>query len=198
MDEVDPGFWTDTELNAYINEGNRHYWKMLILAQNPISLTSAKLSIVAGTDTVALPDDFIKARLLEKIYSTYTKPLVFFERYDLPSGTSGSSTNDYIYRFIGSNLLLEPTPQTTETNALKLTYFKRCVEMDDDSESPEFDEIYHDMLVDFCVCRAKEKEEDGGDGTPFAIQLKEKEQFFKEMIENSTIQRRYTQPFGIY
>jgi len=204
LNETSAKFWTDAELNSYINEGNRYYWSLLILAQDPLTIKETNLTITSGTESIALPSDFIKIRLIERAFDSYDIPLKYKERYDTANGTSTSSAgNTYLpsYRVMGSNLILEPTPQSTLTNGLVFTYFYQTADLDDDTDSPEFNAHHHDILVDFCCVRAKEKEElIGGGGTginSFKEELSRKEQIFKEMVETVTLQRRFVQPWVV-
>lgn len=173
----------------------------MIQGQHPSCLKNTTLNIVASTATVALPTDFVSIRLLERNYSDRTVPLKYNERYDETSyKTTANSTGRYSYRIEGSNIVLEPTPQSSETSGLKITYFYVPDELSADGNSPSIPTLYHNILVESCCVQAKRKEEsEGGGGTDigsFLADLKEQEQLFKEMIERSTLQRVFVQPFG--
>jgi len=205
LDEASAKFWTDAELLNYINKGYYYYWQWMIQAQHPLTLKPTTLDTTAGTATVALPSDFIAVRLLEYVYSDRTEPLVYRERYDEASYTNLSSadnTSVYTYRIEGSNLVLEPTPQTTTTSGiLKMIYYYLPDELGT-GDTPTIPAMYHNLLIDYCVVQGKRKEEaEGGGGTDIGVfmrDLMESEQSFKEMIERSSYQRIYVQHFGSY
>jgi len=163
------------------------------------------LSIVSGTASIALPSDFILARLVERVLDNRTIPLKYFERYDTSNSTTSSfGSESYLpsYRFESSNIILEPTPQESIANGLKITYFKNVSDLTLDADIPAFSSLWHDLLVVFAVCRAKEKEEalglGGTDLGVFTASLRDKETMFLQTIEISSIQRVYSQPFGFH
>jgi hypothetical protein len=204
LDEISPRFWTDDDLNDYIMEGYLFYWGWLINANHPGILRDVLLSITAGVRSVALPEDYAKSRLVEKVFSNFrSQTLNYKERFDTPQFPSGASGEGYVpdYSFVGQNLILNPTPQGNETNALRLTYIYQPPELTLDAQSPvyPFIPLYHNMLVRRVVVLAKEKEEAMGmAGAPMGEILNElqvMEQTFKANIETESLQRQETEPF---
>lgn len=203
IDEEAASFWSDDELDDYINQAYRYYLNKLLELSHPILLTSTNLSIVAGTSTIALPSDYIEARLVEHTYPNYTRPLQYVERYDQVNGTSGnlSAGCEYTYCFMGNNLVLQPTPVSSEvgsaTAGIKLTYFYLPDDLSDDADEPIFSALYHDLLVLNAVLQAKEKEEavgnGGSDSAPFKRTLMELEEAFINSAEKPTSQREYVE-----
>lgn len=205
LDETAAKFWTDDDLNDYIDQGYNFYWQWMVQAQHNLTITTTTLNLVSGTATIALPSDFLEARLVERVTANYTIPLPYYERYNTLNMTSGYVDNAsavYTCRFLGSSLLLEPTPQITETGGIKLTYFRTPTALSSDSDTPEIPSIFHDMLVTYTVIQAKEKEEaesnQPADVAPFIRTLEKQEQLFKESIERSTTQRVFVQPFSLF
>lgn len=102
----------------------------------------------------------------------------------------------------GDDLILEPTPNSNETDSLRLTYFKMVDELVDDSDIPDLERIYHDILVSYCCVQAKEKEEmisgSGVDMGSFVSTYQQQLQQFINNIQLPTQQRIYAQPFGYY
>ena len=202
LDETSAKFWSDDELNNYINQGYYFYWNQAIREQYFLTLKATTLDIVAGTAEIALPSDYLQARLVEKVFTDRTVPLQYQERFMESNGTSTGLTNRtlFTYAYVGSNLVLQPTPQTSETGGIKLTYFYRPALLSDDTDEPVIDPFYQDLLVLYCVVEAKQKEEaianTGADLAPFVMTLRNLEQSYKEMIEQSTIQPSYVRPYS--
>lgn len=206
LDETTEGYWSDDELNDYINEAYYYYWQWLLNARDNRALKSTTLNIVAGTAEIALPSDFIAARLVEKVEDNATYPIEWFERFDESNYTSGvtysSHYPNFTVRFVGSNLVLEPTPNTSETGGIKLTYYYYPTELTDDDHSPDagFSPLYHDILPFKASTYAKTKEESYGGGAPvgsWEFLCQQKEQQFKASIELPSVQRTYASPFYI-
>ncbi len=91
------------------------------------------LDIVGGSSEIALPSNFsgrqsfLKTGLLERVVNGKTIPLSYRKRF-MPSDvniTDGTATNEnYLptYDFRGNNLVIEPTPDTSETGGLLMHY----------------------------------------------------------------------------
>lgn len=125
------GFVTDAELDDWANEGYIKYCVRIMMAHQGYFEVSTLLSTVAGTETVALPSNFLNAPSalnvvrLEKIMSNSTVPCNYNRRSSIANQTSGGVTGlSYVpsYDFRGNNLVLEPTPMETSANCFKLIY----------------------------------------------------------------------------
>jgi len=208
LDEVTEKFWDDDELWDYINDGYYQYWMWMIRAVNRGVVKSTTLNITADTAEIALPSDYFLARLVERVVDSATIPMDYKERYDSAnrtSGTSSSASFGYVpqYHFEGQNLIIEPTPGDTVANGIKLTYIFIPDRMTAGTDEPDdgFPDFFHDLLVGYCVIQAKEKEEmvtpGGADISPFVVSQGKREQMFKEVIELETLQRIYSEPWGI-
>ena len=68
-------FWTDAELNDYINEAYRYYWQWLFNANHPDALKNTLLDIQPQETGTDLPTDFHKVRLLERVKDNVLYPL---------------------------------------------------------------------------------------------------------------------------
>lgn len=204
LDESEESYWTDAELTDYINEAYYYYWEWLLNARDNRSLKSTTLDIVAGTAEIALPSDFVVARLVEKVEDNSTYPIKWFERFDEPNYTAGVSYSnyypDFTIRFVGSNVVLEPTPNTSQTGGIKLTYYFHPTELSDDTDIPDagFSPLYHSLLPFKAAVYAKTKEEAYGGGAPvgsWEYICQQKEQQFKASIEMPSVQRVCARPF---
>ncbi len=210
LDENVASFWSDAELDDYINEGYLYYWQWMINARHPGAMKNTPLNITGGTATIALPADFCMARLVERVVTSGTYPLWYQERVDDPNYTAGVPSNTDLYmpkvRFEGANLVIEPTPSDTVTGGIKLTYYFYPDRMTTDTgatgtPNAAIHDFFHDLLVYQCVLLAKAKEEHLDSGSSdlgaWGVLMREKEQAFKSTIETPTTQRQYVQPFII-
>lgn len=202
IDENTAKFWDDDDLNDYINQAYFYYWQKMIEAVNPGCLKITLLDIVANSPNVALPSDYIKERLIERVLSTgKTVPLPYRERFETTNELAPNSGDSYIpiHRFVGRNVVLEPTPIFNQVGGIKLTHFFQISELAADGTSPDpgFIELYHWLLVYKTALSAKEKEEalgfGGVDMGPIKMKLNELEQAFKDNIESESLQRQYTE-----
>lgn len=206
LDEDTASLWSDSELDNYTNETYRKLWEAMIDAGYRKTTKTTTLDLVANTREVALPSDFIRVQLLEHKVGEVYYPCRFYQRYDtvVGSSTAGAATyGDYYsfaYRFIGDNLILEPTPQSDETAGLRLDYYYLPEYLTDDSDTPDIPSLYHDLLVLGGVIQAKEKEEmidgTGADAVPFIRDYNDLMAKFLNNINNMTQQRNYVEPFG--
>lgn len=206
LDETSPDLWSNDELDDYINETYKTLWQIMIDLGYRKTLAVDLLSLTADTREVALPSDFIRARLIEHLVGDVWIPCTYYERYDTVVGNDSAGAavvGDYYsfaYSFLGDNLILEPAPIQSETDTLRLTYYFECAELAEDDDEPEFPSLYHSLLVTGCCIQAKGKEEMiGGGGADIAAFQMEYDALYKKFIDNinnQTQQRSFVEPFG--
>lgn len=207
LDEPAARFWTDVELNNWVNQAYFYYYMELVDAYESYFATVTFLSIVSGQALYALPADFDKIRLLERVLDgTTTVPLMEFNRIEAPNVIANFTyTNAYLptFRFFSNSVLLEPTPSVNVLNGLRLEYVPAPVTMSLDTDTPNaaFLDHWQEMIVLKAVISAKLKEEmtgnQGADLGPFQLMLTTWENKVKEALEQRTMGRRYTEPFGL-
>ncbi|MBP7209567.1 MAG: hypothetical protein KBA02_00060 [Paludibacteraceae bacterium] len=205
LDEASASYWTDNELNNWIEQAYNYYYMWVIQTFDGYFAKDILMNIVAGQAKYALPSDFFKIRLLERVYPTQTIPLKFFDRIETPNIISGANYGLYnvpTYRFEGQNIVLEPTPDASFTNALRLEYYPQPTTLS--AESSTLDDgylpLWEEPLVLRAVISAKQKSETvtsgGEDIDPLWKQVYEFEQNIKESAEQRTIGRKYTEVFA--
>jgi hypothetical protein len=207
LDEPDARFWTDAELNNWINQAYFFAYMEFVQAFENYFATVVFQNITAGVDTYALPANFDKFRLLERVINnTVTIPLQEFNRIETSNLISSfTATNSYLptYRFVGPNFVLEPMPQVTITNGLRLEYVPGAAPLVADGDSPvsTFLNQWQELIVLKAVVSAKLKEEmtgnQGADLGPFQVMLETWENKVKDAIALRSQSRKYTEPFGI-
>lgn len=213
LDEPAPGvgsnlinYWTDAEINNWINQAYNYYYIQVAQSYSGYFTKETLINIVAAQNLYPVPVDFWDVRLLERVFATYTIPLRLFERMESPNITANSNfSNIYTptYRFEGQNILLEPTPDTSITNGLRLEYLPTPILMILDTDSPNagFIQFWEEPVVLRAAIACKQKEEavvnSGTDVGTLTAMLQNWEQLVKESVEQRSMQRHYTEPFGI-
>ena len=204
VDEDTAAFWSDTLINNQLNESYRFYWAFILKLFEGYFAKTDYISFNANTaGEYSLFSDFFKARLVERVQSSQTVPLRYYERFDSPvsKNVSSSTYNLPTYRFRGNKIVFEPAPDFTETNAVIIEYIRTLTvlsaSVDVDSEFPALGE---DCMVIRAVVKCKGIEEmiagGGADIDPFIKDLLTTEQMLKEAIEQRTIARQFAEQFG--
>lgn len=205
LDEESESFWSDTELDEAINDSYLDIWQTMLNAKHNGCLKSATLNIVANTATIALPSDFHSARLIERVIDNGTVPLWWDERFERSNYTAGVSSDDSYkpgIRFVGTDLVLEPTPADSVTGGIKLTYYFFTDRLSG-SASPNgaLHDFYHDLITYQSVLIAKAKEESisggGADLGAWGAIMREKMDKFKASIETPSVTRQSIEPFDL-
>jgi hypothetical protein len=125
------------------------------------------------------------------------------EEANVISNTNFSNAYFPTYRFMGQNILLEPTPETTIVGALRLEYLPIPTLMvaDGDSPPPGFLEPWQEGIVLRAAISCKQKEEavvnGGTDVSTLNTLMQNWEQMIKESVEIRSGQRHYSSPFGL-
>jgi hypothetical protein len=165
LDEASAAFWTDDEIDWYINEAYKYYYNYLVHSDYNRLRSTTNLSIVSGTETVALPSGCLSCSMLERVFDTKTIPLEYKERFEYRNITSGADSSYYLptWTVRGSNIVLEPTPTASWTNGLLLHYYPEPSEMSSDSDEPDagFLSTFHGMLPVKAAIFAKEGRQEG-------------------------------------
>ena len=202
LDEVSEGFWTDDELDGYIGESYFDLWQIMLNAKHQGTLKTDLLDIVGGTAEIPLPTDFSAARLVERVIDGGTVPLWWEERFDQPNYTTGiTSGYRFNVRFVGQNLVCEPTPSDSQTDGIKLTYYFFPEQLEDDIDTPNaaLHAFYHDLIPYGAVVIAKSKEEmvggGGADLGPWGALMQAKLERFKASVELPSVTRQAVEPF---
>ena len=197
--------WTDAELNSYINESYRFYYNELVANSYDSITKTANLALVADDETVTLPEDFYKMRLIYRVEDTTKTPLRYIRNYDGIIDTSGEGSSNYepAYDFVGNasgvqELVLYPKPTFSDSTGLEAIYWPTMTELSDDTDSPVagFNSQWHDLIPLRSAMWAKGGREEE-DVNNLAAMLKDSEQSFYKNIERMSNARAYVEPFDI-
>lgn len=206
IDEATAAFWTDAIINAQINESYNHYWGLIIKAFESYFATKSNIDFDGNSSGVYdLPSDCFKVRLVSRIMSNEKIPLRYYERYDnaVPTTISQSIYNMPTYRFRGSQIIFEPAPDFSLSDAIELEYIRKLnplsASVDVDSQFAAIPPA-EDCVVLRATIKCKQIEEmvagGGADNTPFINDLLTSEQMLKEIIEQRSTSRIYVEQWG--
>lgn len=156
-------FWTDAELDTYINEAIRIYFAELTKIDEGHFGVSVPLNITANTETVAMPSDFFAMRALyKKVDTSYT---ILSYRNNLNEGFTtdgGNNSTCYLpyYYFRGNSIVLRPTPQFSEAAGLLLEYiqFPDTLVTGSDVLTAQISPVFTQVVEMYAVYKAKVKE----------------------------------------
>jgi len=204
LDEAAAAYWTDDELNNWIKQSYYYYYQWVIQTFEGYFSKDTLISIVANQAKYAVPSDFFKIRLLERVLPNQTVPLKPYDRMETANVTSGAAYGTFnvpTYRFEGQSIVLEPTPDSSFVDGLRLEYYPQPsnLPLDTSELDPGYLEIWEEPIVLRAVISAKQKEEavanTGTDISPLWAQVREYEQNIKEAAEQRTLNRRYTEVY---
>jgi hypothetical protein len=150
---------TDAELTRSINESIAELYDLLVSSNKDYYLDSKDYSVVAGTDTYALPTDFYKVVGVDVQDSSRWRLMRRFnwsERNQLQE--SAATKWNTRYRVMGSNLRLRPSPSWTGT--IRFWYIPAPAELVNDGDT--FDGIagWEEYVITDCVIKGRVKDED--------------------------------------
>lgn len=167
IDEPTAAAWTDAELLVYFNHAQEWAVDLIERINGDYFVTSTNLSTTADTASIALPADFRKVKRLEWINgntSHKSPPQIWPIKWQDKTGAgwywwnivgSASGTPMYYY-FQGSNLMLDPVPGSSVTNAIRLWYCKRLADVAAGTSS-EIPAEWHRLLVQKAAVQALQK-----------------------------------------
>lgn len=144
-----------TFLNDQINVAIGDYCDLLDEEFEGYRDKTGTVATVAGTATVALPSDFLKARAVDVLDSGRYRPLHLFaiaqtygwDQQEIPRG----------YMHVGANLELFPTPNAVYT--IRLRYVPTAPVLDDDSDTIDIPNGWEDWIIHAVLAVLDEREE---------------------------------------
>lgn len=150
---------TTTVLNDYINRSILEGYQLIVAKwEDYYTILGTTISVVANTDSYALPTDFYKLRKLE-IQTTngrWTKLLP----HDLDSSHTFRTiiNRRYRYRLQGGNIVLVPTPTGPET--IRPYYIPTAPQLAADGDTITFDVPQEEtLIVDLTLRRCFRRED---------------------------------------
>ncbi len=171
IDEVEPGqFWTDAQLNVWINEGCRD------IARRSESIQSfiTSITVNVGQATYPLPSNVIRLHRVQfrptGSQQTYKMMLTTYEEMDqvwgiqqdiqssyptfaMMWGTSGNTSAD-------AQLLLRVYPVPANPGTLEVFYYRLPTPLVNDTDVVEVPAGWHDLISAYCIYKALRKDRD--------------------------------------
>lgn len=157
---------TDTDIISWINAGQRQ-----IVLQNEVLLektvTADSIQGQADYSLSALSSDILVFRgLLYKGVGDTSylrlRGLSLNEMNEYLDGFKGDTITigtPTVYSIFENTISLYPVPDTSVAAAIKIYYNRQPVDIANDTDIPDLPPLYHDALVNYCLMRAYEMDE---------------------------------------
>lgn len=194
LDDLNAGYFTNTQVNAWLNNAQRECQKQLLDCGERWYLTCATTSTIVNTDCYQVPSDFAKLERLELlVQGTLTSgasgqtwaeigDATLNEQSMLNYGTAQPSTVS-----IGKNCIyLRPVPDTSYV--MRMYYSYLVSDMNDDTSSPDVPTQYQEYIALLATMDGYIK--DNRDPSS----LNNKRQYYLDMMKKDQIQRNRSRP----
>lgn len=182
------GYFTTTNIDTFINNAARQVQKKLIQSGELWFSKTVQTTLVSGTESYTLPEDYLRLHKAEIIVSgdypnqTIRRLQVItpVQRNSIPTGTG----LPHAYWLNKNYITLVQVPDNTYT--LQLLYSYLIDDMTQDSQSPDIPEQYHEMIAIYATLDGFLK--DQRDPNPvFGQKLAMYEQMMKEDSQNRNV-----------
>jgi hypothetical protein len=118
------------------------------------------VSTVVGTSAYAYPVDFIKEQVVKLDgYKLARLTLPSIDVLFPDREVENVRGNPLYYYHWNRSINLYPTPGTAVTNGLTLWYIRNAAQLTGSAQTPEIPGIYHEDLVEYCLYRALQQDE---------------------------------------
>jgi len=174
-DEEATGFISNSELNGYINQGQKHCYaqmvqrfEMYFVIPGTVS-NGGQFTTVSGQQLYAMPSGYHKLIRVEMRAASsnddrdfYRLDKVNIANYDFsaryPYQSQGSF--EYGYFLAGNKIGLRPIPQDT-SNTIRVWYVPTTTLLADDADIPEIPEMYHELIAEYAAIKCLSKSGEG-------------------------------------
>lgn len=153
INEATAGFWTSAEIKRWLNRGNRDLTRAYRLAAD----SAQSITTADGTEFYALASDFgapAKVEIVDTSDSTSWASLRRIHPKERIDG-KGEPAGYYIK---GARIYLSPIPDGVYT--VRVWYYRDAPTLTSSSDEPIIPSEFHDLIVDFAIARAKQKDDD--------------------------------------
>lgn len=190
VDDLNKGYFTDVQLNRFINDAQFEVQKLLLQSGNNWYLTVSTTPIVASQAEYVLPSDFLHLHRLVVVtqnlnLSTEVNNLVFpitTNQQDIYPFSPGSVQAYYLKK---SRLVLVPFPDSSQASYyLKLFYSYRVATLVLDADNVDVPDEYCELVPIMAAIDCYIK--DGRD----ASLLMAKKLYYEDMMKKEAEQRR--------
>ena len=158
-DFQDP-YFTDTEVNAYINDSIAALWDIIIATDPTRYVSQADISVVSGTRSYSLPSDYYLLQGVEITDSSAPSGYRTMHKYNWHERNDGILSNvkwDARYELRGNKIWFHPTPTWTDT--VQIHYIPTATVLSGDSDTFDSINSWSEWVVlDVCIkCADKEE-----------------------------------------
>lgn len=172
--------FSDAELTGYANDALQQIFLTVNEAGEGQFDKKANLSIVGGTETVALPSDCFSVKALYKVQGTTARRLEYHQNilndYDLTVASTGASSYEPYYYFRANNIVLRPTPGASETGdgatgglIVEYTAYPAVLVYGSDTLDNGMSPLFKELIVSYIIAKAKFKDDLSGQGKGFEL-----------------------------
>jgi len=197
-------FWSDAELTRYLNEAIRMYYLELTNNDEGFWTTTAALSIVSGSELVALPSNCFEVKAVYKLVSGGAVILPYENNVSDSYSTQGGGGGETFfpsYYFRENNLVLRPVPNYSEVGGISVEYiyFPDSMQNAGDVMSANVMPIFRQLIEMYAVYKAKLKESltNGTDTASLAKQnLGDIYKLFVDTAQNRSKYPQFIKPFN--
>lgn len=153
LGETTAGFYTDAELNAWLDEAQIQVAKKILAADQSLLLTNGTLNWTSGTAEYAIPTGLWKLHLIERLdtsgnvvghlHSTDIRDKIVAES----AVVTGVPYGQTVFYLKGSSIGFTPTPDTTQTAAVRIWYQALPALLSADSIESDLPNDVEDLVV---------------------------------------------------
>lgn len=151
---ADKSFWSDSFIDQQINVSYRRRSGQLVMAHEGFFTNTATRDLVSGQERYAWPPGFERLLKMEIIRVDGTRvPIERDERHYRVNyaETGGGNQDSYLptYRPIGGGVVLEPPPQQTVTDGLRIEFhgLPAAIVANGDSFHPDFPRSFDEIVI---------------------------------------------------
>lgn len=193
LDDLNFGYFTQSQLNVWLNNGQKEVQKILLQSRSNFYVTRVQTTLVVNQADYVLPIDFMTLHRLEIILSGSppfedTVPVgpITINQQDLVPHQTGTPQ---CYFFKKNRLTLVPSPDTAKP--LRLYYSYTASDMVNLTDQPDIPPAYHEFVAVLATLDGLLK--DGRDQSPMLT----KKAYYENLLKQETQDRNEDAPRGI-
>lgn len=185
VDDLLKGYFTDPQLNRFVNDAQIEVQKLLLQAGQNYYVTISDTQMVSGQKEYVLPSDFLHLHRLEIVTQGYgttnevTNPVlpITINQQDIFPFTQGTPQGYYLK---SDRIVLIPTPDTNLY--LRLTYSYKVVQLVLDTDIVNVPDEYVEMVALYAAMDCFIK--DNRDPTQISVKLNDYHERLKREAED--------------
>lgn len=156
---------TDDDITRWANDAQRD----IVMRNETVLQTISTTDAVAEQQDYAFPSDLLVLRGIHykrvdgdpSFYKLKGMSYQEFDEYiDGWDGTAYGPSHPIVYTTYANTISLFPIPVSSGTDNLKITYSRQPVDLESDTDEIDLPLPYHNSVVDYCLSRAYELDED--------------------------------------